>query len=170
MDELFGGLIIFVGGTITAVSLLTTLLYLLPERIQKARQIMKATPRRAFGIGLVNSLFFGLIAAMLMNGGELLQLFGLLIALTLLGLGTIGLAAIVALMRKRIFGNLSDAEALKGNLKTAVLLIIAGFTPVIGWFILTPLAFITGLGAVIITLFNRQQTQSNPVPEDDLPY
>ena len=71
-------IILFSWGTLAA--LLVLLPALLPGRVQRTQQIAQSSPGRAFVIGLVNLLFFGVVIAIFAQGGE----FGGLMAAILL--------------------------------------------------------------------------------------
>jgi len=45
------------------------------------------------------------------------------------------------------------------GLKTAVLLIAGGLVPLLGWFVVTPILLLIGLGAGIIALVRRGPTR-----------
>jgi hypothetical protein len=168
MNDIFAGTIILIGGIVTLTALLTTLVFLLPQRIERTRRALLASSKQAFGIGLVNIIFFGLLAALLLQGGELFQLIGLLLALALLALASLGLAAILLLLRQRIY--IQPTSEIQVTLKTAVLLIAAGLSPFVGWFVLTPLTLITGLGAVILTIVRREKETADTTLSQQLPY
>ena len=166
MREILGVIILAVGSGATLAILLTVLTYLLPGHVQRAQIILETSAKRAFVIGLVNFMFFGLIAAFGAERSGPLGLIAGLIALALLGLSAIGLTAVNQLLRQRIY----DSHTVNATLKTAVLLIAAGLTPIIGWFILTPLTIMTGLGAIIITLFRSPKKDPATDNADSLPY
>ena len=166
MRELINGIIFIFGGGLTLSALLTTLIFLLPERLQRTQILLETSPKRAFGIGLVNFIFFGLLAAFGFQRPQLLRLLAVFITLALSGLGAMGLAAVLHLLRQRIYEHHTLAE----TLKTAVLLVAAGLTPIVGWFVLTPIIFITGLGAVIITFIRPSEAAAPPDEPDRLPY
>jgi hypothetical protein len=160
MDEIIGiTLITIISGT-TLTALLSTLIFLVPRRVTRTEQAIVAKPGRAFLIGLVNFLFFGIIAAWFSGLGDAGGLIGGLIFVLLLAFSAIGLSAFVQLLRLRIYPN-AEGSQLKVTLKTAVLLIIAALTPVVGWFALAPVLLLTGLGGAILTL-RRQPSPSFP--------
>lgn len=164
MGELLGAIILALVSGITLAALLTTLTYLLPEQVQRTQAVLEGSAKRAFVIGLVNFIFFGLLAAFGLERGPLLRLLGALLALALLAAGSVGLTAVTQILRQRIYGR----QTISDTVKTAVLLITAGFTPIVGWFILAPLTLLTSLGAAIIALL-----RSAPPPPDErepLPY
>ena len=139
---------------VTLPALIVTVSYLLPQRVERARLVIETRPGRMFGLGLVNALFFSLLAAALGEQGELGGLLALLIVGAILTISLIGLVSLMRLLHERIFG---PDQGWLARLKTAVLLTAALLTPLIGWFILTPLLLLTGLGGAIRTLIRPRQ-------------
>lgn len=153
MDEIIGVSLIVILSTVTLTALLSVLIYLIPAPIEKMEQLVTMHPKRTFLIGLVNGLFFGILAAWLTELGEVAGLLAALILLLLLGLTAVGLSSIVHLLRGRVYP--TKPEGIKVTLKTAVLLIVATLTPIVGWFVLTPALLFIGLGAAITTIIRR---------------
>lgn len=159
MAEITGIISLTVVSYLTLIALLTTLIYLVPEKARQAQQTLAARPGRSFLIGLVNLLFFGILAAFLSQGGELLGMFSLFILLALLALAFIGLAGLVLMLRPRFFPPHEETahSSLAVTVRTAVLLVTAMLAPVIGWFVLAPILLIAGLGAGIRVVVRRQR-------------
>ncbi|MCP5099741.1 MAG: hypothetical protein GY943_29660 [Chloroflexi bacterium] len=151
MDEIIGIILITIISGGTLATLLSILIFLLPKRVSRTEQMIITRPGRAFLIGVVNFLFFGLIAAWLSGLGDIGGLLGGLILVLLLAFSAIGLSSVVQLLCTRIYPN-ADENRLKVTMKTAVLLIIATLTPIVGWFGLAPSLLLIGLGGAILTL------------------
>ncbi|MCB8921184.1 MAG: hypothetical protein H6662_06340 [Ardenticatenaceae bacterium] len=141
-------------GGLTLAALFTTLVYLLPNRVSRASRALEQAPGRAFLLGLVNALFFGVLGLLFSQGGDLGRLLGVLIFLVLLAGTAVGLSGAVLLLRGRVYPQLDN---LHGTLKTAVLLIAAVLAPVVGWFILTPILLLISLGAALMGWHNPKQ-------------
>lgn len=164
MDDLFGAILLSVAGIGSLAAYLAIVAFLLPGFTGRAQRALEMMPGRSFAVGLVNWIFFSIIAALTVAiGGALgglqglFNLFALAIALALLAATSVGLAALVNLLRGR-FTPLTTGTPFptaKGTFWTAVLLLVAGLSPVVGWFILTPAALATSLGAVVIALVLR---------------
>lgn len=155
---------LFSWGTLAA--LLVLLPALLPGRVQRAQQIVQNSPGRAFVIGLVNFLFFGVLMAIFTQGAELGGLIAAIILLALLTVTAVGLASINQIVQGRLYAKSGDG--VKSGLKTAVLLIAAGLLPLLGWFVLTPILLLVSLGAAIIALVRRKgsvaPSEADPFP------
>lgn len=147
--------------SVSIVALLTLLPFLLPRRVARTRDVIQATPGRAFLIGLANALFFLVIAAILAQGGEGGGLLALIILLALLALAAVGLAGLVMLLRDRIYPHAADTAGLSLTVRTAVLLTLAALVPFLGWFVLTPLLLLLALGAALTAFVKRAGKEGN---------
>ncbi len=163
MAELIGLIVLIPAGVVALAALLTLLVYLIPGRVRRSSQILEKTPGRAFLIGLVNFIFFGLLAALLAQDGPFLRLIALLILLAMLALALVGTAGLVTLLRGRIYPVQEVSKPVVGQtVKSAVLLLMAFLAPVAGWFLMAPILIIMGLGTGIITLVRRGETAFEP--------
>jgi hypothetical protein len=130
------------------------------SRITKAKSTIQAVPARSFGIGLVNFLFFFVIAAVLLSVAEntgpfirgVLTIPALIILAFLIIVLSLGLAGMSNLVGERIF---SDTSVWKQTLWGTVCLSLACALPFIGWFLLLPYVGFVGIGAVILGFFQR---------------
>ncbi|MCL4869438.1 MAG: hypothetical protein KJ063_10740 [Anaerolineae bacterium] len=161
MPELLRFLLIALFSGWTFMAFLVAIGLLLPRFTDVSAQVLRTMPGRSFLLGLVNGLFLGLIAVVLFQIGQriggffggMFGLTGLIILLGLLGLSALSLAGMAWLMHQRLYGD--AAATLPTLLCTTLILISAGFAPIAGWFILTPLALILGLGATLIALVQQ---------------
>ena len=136
---------------------------LFTARVTRTSSIAQSMPARSFGIGLVNFLFFTVIALVLLsiaeNTGPFIR--GVLtipamIILVLLSIGlSLGLAGMSNLIGERIF---PDLPVWKQTLWGSVCLSLACALPFVGWFLLLPYTGFVGIGAVILGFI-----QSRPV-------
>lgn len=145
-------IILFSWGTLAA--LLVLLPALLPGRVARAQQVAQNSPGRSLVIGLVNLLFFGVVATIFAQGGDVGGLLALIILLALAAITAVGLSAINQLVQTRLY---PKDEGVKVGLKTAVLLIAGGLVPLLGWLVVAPILLLMGLGAGIIALVRRSQ-------------
>ncbi len=162
MEDAAGIIVLSVIGGATLVALLTIWSYLMPNFTHRVQLQMESRPGRSFWVGVVNLAFFGILAVLLAQA-EVLQLITVLILLALLALAVTGLSGFLLLLRGRLYPH--TVETLGETLKTAVLLVAAGFAPIVGWFILTPITLLIGLGATITILLRRKQT-NKAAPND----
>ena len=133
---------------------------LFANRMTRAQRVINQMPARAIGVGLVNFLFFGVIAMILFSVAEnangaikaILTLPALLITTLLAITLSFGLAGLVSVLGERI---LPEYSHLKKSIGGTVLLSFACALPFVGWFLILPYASLLGFGAVIISLFQR---------------
>ena len=132
------------------------------SRVTRTMSIAQSMPGRSFGIGLVNFLFFTVIALVLLsiaeNAGPFIR--GVLtipaiILLALLAIAlSLGLAGMSNLIGERIF---PDLPVWKQTLWGTVCLSLACALPFIGWFLLLPYVGFVGIGAVLLGFLQREQ-------------
>lgn len=133
---------------------------LFANRVAKAQRIINQMPARAIGIGLVNLLFFGVIAMILLSVAEniegaikvILTIPALLIAALMTIILSFGLAGMVNLVGERI---MPEHSSLKKTVWGSVMLTFASALPFVGWFLLLPYVAFLGFGAVILGFFQR---------------
>lgn len=164
MDDLIRMLIILILTAVTLPFLFVTLIYLLPNKVQTIRHIIQNRSKRAFIVGFVNTLFFGLLAAVFSNGGDGGGLLALLLLLMLIGVACVGLAATVQLIQQRIY----LSESAGDMVKTAVIFTAALLTPIVGWLLFAPILGIIGIGGTLMSLFQR--TTKDDKNEAQLPF
>jgi hypothetical protein len=134
---------------------------LFPARVARAQALFERLPGRAFAIGLVNFLFFATAAFVLLSlanqaGGLLkviLTLPALAFLLLLLIMLSLGLTAMVNLLGGRLF---PDQTPWRRALTGAFLLGVGSAVPVAGWFLLFPYVGLCGMGAFILTFFQKE--------------
>ncbi len=130
-------------------------------RITQTRTVAQSMPARSFGIGLVNFLFFGVIAIVLLsvaeNAGPFIKAvlsFPAIVILAFLAIVlSLGLAGMSNIIGERILPELSGW---KQTLWGTVCLTLACALPFVGWFLLLPYVGLTGFGAVILGFFQRK--------------
>jgi hypothetical protein len=133
---------------------------LFSERVTKAKLVVQSMPARSFGIGLVNFVFFFVIAAVLLSVAEnagpfirgILTIPALIILVFLVIVLSLGLAGMSNLLGERIF---PDFSSWKQTFWGTVCLSLACALPFVGWFLLLPYVCFVGIGAVILGFFQR---------------
>ena len=133
---------------------------LFANRAAKTQRVTTAMPGRSFGVGLVNFLFFGVIALVLFSLAENAGSFGrviltipaLLITATLAVMLSFGLAGMANLLGERI---LPEITTWKRTLFGTAILSFACALPLVGWFLLLPYMGFVSIGGFILGLFQR---------------
>jgi hypothetical protein len=134
---------------------------LFPQRVARTKSVIDSMPGRSFGIGLVNFVFFAVLALVLFSIGEktsngfvkgMITIPALLILAFLATLLSFGFAGTTHLLGERIFPILNPW---KQSVWGSVCLSIACALPLVGWFLLLPYSGFVGVGAVILAFFQR---------------
>jgi len=135
---------------------------LFANRVTKTRRVIDQMPGRAFGVGLVNFAFFGVIAVVLFSvadnaggfGKVVLTVPALLITAALAVMLSFGLTAMINLLGERI---LPEVGSWKQSVFGTAILSLACTLPFVGWFLLFPCIGFVGIGAFILGLFQRDK-------------
>ncbi|MBM3124233.1 MAG: hypothetical protein FJZ87_04065 [Chloroflexi bacterium] len=150
-------------------ALLTAWWLLFPSIVERARARVERTPMQAFGMGilvvLIASIPTGILLALPFGPAKFVGWILLAAALTLSSFGSAGIAAHLADRLARQ----SNISGLGGFIRGSILLELAAFFPVLGWFFIWPLMLITAFGATGFALLNwmpREKVNrvTEPVP------
>ncbi len=140
---------------------------LFPRRIARTRMVAEGTPGRSFGVGLVNFLFFGAIAMVLLSvadrvGNEFLKMVVTLPALFFLGVLGIGLSFGLCGMAELVGERLAPTQtAFRRTVWGTLVVSLGSSLPFVGWFILLPYVGLVGLGAFILGFFWKEVVTAN---------
>lgn len=150
-----------IGAGLAALTLLGNTL--LPDFVRRGRDNATQHFWRAFLIGFVNLLFFGIITLALTRAqfGPL-KAVGILIATILLAFLVIGASIVARALGEKLRPN--DASVTKQVLAGIVTVELANLFPLFGWIVVPILAASTGLGAVILTLFKWRAGSTAETP------
>jgi hypothetical protein len=123
-------LIILPLAAVSLVVLFVVMGALFPRQIADVKSKSSDMPGRSFLLGLINAVFLSVIVAALSGGGNFLQ--------------------IVALERL-----MPDSTRIRQASWGSALMVVASFTPLIGWFLLFPYLSFRGLGAFLLSLLTK---------------
>ena len=165
MSDIFQLILALILLTIGLAAYFLVISVLFPQHAKKAVSTIQSMPFRSFGIGLVNFIFFFVVAAVLLsvaeNAGSFIKGVLTIPALIILAFLTIvlslGLAGMSSLIGERIF---SESSGWQQTVWGTVCLALACALPFVGWFLLLPYVAFVGLGAVILGFFQREITPS----------
>ena len=160
MTDILRIVFIIIALTITLAAYFLVIGALFTNRVTKTQSIINQTSGRAFGLGMVNFLFFGLIAVVLLsvaeNAGSFVKGILTLPALIIFGFLTVllslGLTGMVNVLAERIF---PDLTLWKRNIWSSIILCFACALPFLGWFLLLPYLGFVSIGAAILGFFQR---------------
>ena len=165
MQELLRLTLVILLLNIGLIAYFLSLRTLFPRRIARTRAVADLMPGRALAMGLVNALFFGVLAFILVSlgdkAGALAKIVLFLPALVCLGLLSVGLSFGLGGMAELVGERLAPEQtALRRTLWGALALSLGASLPFVGWFVLLPYAGLVGLGAFIVSLFWREPVTS----------
>jgi len=160
MNDIFRLFLIVILLTLSFTSYFLVIGALFTNRVTKTQNIINQTPGRMFGLGMVNFLFFGAIAFVLLSIAEntgpfikgLLTIPALLILTILIALSSIGLTSVVKVISERIFPDLTSWKQMVWG---SVVLCFACALPFVGWFLLLPVVGFIGIGATILGIVQK---------------
>jgi predicted permease len=146
--------------TISLVAYFLVAQALFPQRILKTKAIIQSMPARSLGIGLVNFVFFAVIALVLFsvseNASAFLKVILTIPALIILAFLTVvlsfGLTGMAVLIGERLSPEIS---VWKQTMWGTICFSLACALPFVGWFLLLPYLGFVGIGAVILGFFQR---------------
>jgi len=154
------------------VAMLIAISLLVPGPVERTRALLEGALGKSFLLGLINLLFSGVLAFLLVHGAQtirgqawggaaflsgLLTVLAFLIVLGVAILALNGLAALAALFGNRM---IPSRPPLQAELWGGVLLVLASLTPYIGWFVFTPAMLCMGVGATIFSLIQRGERKA----------
>ncbi|MDE2125647.1 MAG: hypothetical protein KGJ62_03575 [Armatimonadetes bacterium] len=160
---LVAALIFTAGGLMVAVALLA------PSAARRAQAAVRDTPAACIGTGVL--LLAVLVVAWIIFRipNPLAKLAGLALLLAIGGVLCVGLAGIALLTGARI-GEMAGARTDFGMLvRGSVVLSLAAFFPLIGWWLFSPALVAASLGAGARALLARPRPATNSTPQFDVP-
>ena len=148
-------------------AMLTAWWLLFPSLVARSQLRVEKTLARTFWMGLiiVIALTLPIVILMSLPFGPA-KFLGWILLAVFLALSSIGSAGITAHLADRL-GQRSNVTALGAFVRGAVILALAAFFPILGWFFLWPLLLITAVGATAFALLNwlpREMTQNSSAP------
>jgi hypothetical protein len=162
MDNAFNLILVILFGGFSLLAFFTALVLLLPKPIMQAQHMLEDSGGRSLLLGLVNFIFFGLLATLgiwlsQQTASVVAGIFVLISGVITLGIAAftlIGLVALANLLGTRIG---SEASPFLTIMRGGGLLLLAGLAPYVGWFLFTPLATWAGLGAALSALVRKRE-------------
>jgi hypothetical protein len=144
--------LLLVTGLLALIVLCATLY---PRLVARAQANVERMPLRCLLVGLVNFIFFGLLAAAFGSGGDLGGLLALLLLTTLFSFVALGITAVAAAIGDRL--PLDGLGPLRRLSSGAGLLLAAALVPLVGWIGVVLGSSLIGLGGAIIALLRLRR-------------
>jgi Na+/melibiose symporter-like transporter len=135
-------------------AMLTAWWLLFPSVVSRAQARVEQTPWRTFGMGIILMIVLTIpIVVLLALPFGPAKFTGWLLLAAALAVSSIGSAGIAAHLGERLTRQ-SSISALSGFVRGSVILELAAFFPVLGWFFVWPLLIIMAFGATGFALLN----------------
>jgi hypothetical protein len=171
MTDVYIVTLLILGTWITGPGLAATINFLLPGVVEVAACRIALTPIKSLIVGGFVGGFQLILALVLFQASGPLQAFGAVIAAVLLGIYSVGVAAMSRMLGERIGGTPTDQPRLGNVIRGAVIYELACFVPLVGWMIFLPLAGFTAIGAALFGLVKwapRQRTLATPMVDPSI--
>ncbi len=154
-----------VSSLVTLVASFIFIRGLFPERVEKVRATLEAHWKRSFWLGFLNTILISIFVfgfGALANNSPVFYLptFGIYGAF-LIGL-LFGLTAFLQILGERLF---TSSSPIKRDIRAGAVFLLASLLPVVGWFLLFPYVISLGVGAVVLTIFQKKKSVSDSEPE-----
>jgi hypothetical protein len=142
-------------------AMLTAWWLLFPAVISRAQTRVDKTPMQTFwmGLAIVIAVTIPIVILLALPFGPA-KFIGWVLLAASLALSSIGSAGIAAHLGKRLTDQ-SSLSPLNGFIRGSVILELAAFFPVLGWFFIWPLMLITAFGATGFALLNWKPREKN---------
>lgn len=154
-----------VGSAVTVWALVMALSMLFVRRVEVAAEAVEQHPWGAallgFGLVITVGLVGVVLAAMPV---PIVKLMGLTILMVLCVLALVGIGGMSHLISRRIRSFAPETTPYQALVKGSSLVVMAGFVPFVGWFLVGPLVIITGLGACAMALVKGAARNPLQVP------
>lgn len=147
---------VILGLTLALVSLSLLARGLWPDAVRITTERIERGLVVPFLVGLPLALIPLLSAALLAKlGGPIGTILGAVVLSATVFHGFIGVAGLATCIGQRL-GSASDAgRPWRATLRGSIVVVLSGLLPIVGWFVLVPMAFIIGSGAATIALVRR---------------
>jgi hypothetical protein len=156
------GILLLLG--IAFPGMLTAYWLLFPATVERAQHRLDTTPWKAFWMGAALLFILAIPTGILLSAGGVGQFLGwTLVAATLTfsGIGAAGIAAKMGVLLARRSDGISPAAAF---VRGAIALELAAVFPLVGWFIVIPLAIVASLGATAFAILRWMPRPSSALP------
>lgn len=139
---------------------------LLPELIARGSRNLTRRPFRSALVGLINVLFFGLLAlALIATRRPPIRLLGAILGVLVLGVVSVGIVVVGRVVGERLR---PDDEPVRQQVLGTTTLGVSMLLPFVGWYLLTVLAGLSGSGAFILGAVWRPERPPAQVEDEEL--
>lgn len=158
MDQPLGLLLAFLALVAVLLGLFASLAAFFPRMVWLSQRAVEQSPGRSILIGLVNAAFVLAVSLPLLSlQGPLPTIVGAVVLAVGVGGLAIGLAAVTALVGRRLRRTESELSAIFTG---TMVLSLASAVPFFGWFVFLPVILFLALGGFILGWFRRKSWSS----------
>jgi MFS family permease len=145
--------LVLIGAGLAAFTVLCNAMF--PDFVRRARDQAAQRTRRAFLVGLVNWLFFGLIAlALLAARSTPIKVVGVIVATIVLTFALFGASVMARWIGEHLRPN--DSSVTRQVIAGILTVELAEMYPLVGWIVVPLFCGSIGLGSVILAMFQRK--------------
>lgn len=158
IGDVFSVVSILFGVCLSTWALLLGSTLLFRQRTQTAQETIDRHPWKSFFFGLVILAFAGTISvAMVANPVPGIKLLGTMGVLALLSVAAIGAGGLAQLVGDRIRPMDPTLTPFRAVGRGAMILVVAGLLPLVGWWVFAPIVLAVSLGAGLFALVARPE-------------
>ena len=146
---------------LTWTGLMMSISFLLPEKTDRAENLIKNSGRSCFlkGVGMAILLFIAFVLSSL--PAPILKFAGLLLIGAIGGVMALGSAGLAQSIGKRS-DSTDNASGFVKTLRGSLVFSLAVGFPYLGWFVFAPVALMFALGAGVTAIFPEKNTYRTP--------
>lgn len=138
---------------------------MVPAAVMRCRGVYETRPFRAIFLGLLIAVPGIVLGIALLNAGlPAAKFLGFSTIFFLITMGILGSAGLSAMIGTRLHTPNDARQPWRRVLRGGVVLAITFLFPLVGWFFVMPLTLVSGLGAAVMSMWQRRT--SKPIPVD----
>ncbi len=164
--QMIFGILLFLG--VAFPGMLTAYWLLFPATVERAQHRLDTTPWKSFWFGAVLLFILAIPVGVIFSaGGGVGQFLGWVLVAATLTVSAVGAAGIAAKMGVLLSRRSNDISSVAAFVRGAIALELAAVFPLVGWFIVIPLAIVASLGATAFALLRwmpRHKTVAQEMP------
>lgn len=165
MADVFKILFPVIGLMLSTISFWVFWQALLPNAVAEARTIYEQRPVRAVLVGAIITVPGVMIGVSLLGSGfPPFQFAGFAVMFGLLLAGFLGSAGLSQLLGERLHSPVDAAQPWRRTLRGGIVLAFVCLFPVLGWFLVLPVALGSGVGASALWVLRRRRVVQHVEP------
>lgn len=136
-----------------------------PAAVDRCRETYRTRPKRSILLGVGTGVPGATLGLAILNSGNPLgQFIGFSMLFTMISLAILGAAGLANLIGQRLNSPQDVHQPWKRVYRGSIVLAITFLFPLVGWFLVLPLTFLSGFGVALISLLSRKKEIHDSVP------